>query len=212
MVTQPQTNRELLKKSVQGLAQLPHVQIIIKPHPWERKKGLLGDYEQLVLQSDRVSIVPPEVMLYDLIPYTDYVVMENSTVGLEAMLFGKPVIVLRDPDAIKQYPYYDSLKPYILETPDSLVALIKETLDDPSAAQRLKDKIAPFLAHSYPAPLSGPALRELLDEITGKPLSSQESRSEQRAACPKRCPVGRHDPARTISPVLVHGGVPVVRT
>ena len=45
--------------------------------------------------------------------------IENSTVGLEAMLFGKPVIVLRS-NAVKPYPFYDSLQPYILETPDSL--------------------------------------------------------------------------------------------
>ncbi|MBW7453947.1 hypothetical protein ACFOLF_24810 [Paenibacillus sepulcri] len=175
MITQPQTNKALFTRSVKLIVQSLNVEVLIKPHPWEKKKGLITEYQQLETEFPTVRIVPPEVDLYDLIPHTDIVVMENSTVGLEAMLFGKAVIVFRDPDAEKQYSYYDDMHPFIQLTPEGLAGQIKEAVGSAALREQLQLKIKQFADYAYPLKLAGPELLKLLHELSGLPPSPSPS-------------------------------------
>lgn len=166
MITQPQTNKRLFTQAVNLLARIPNVEILIKAHPWEEKKGYTEEYEKLAKEHLNVTIVTAKMSLYGLLQQIDLVVMENSTVGLEAMLFDKLVIVYHDPQSERHYEYYDHLSPYIYSTPEELVNIIHTAIHNPILQNEIKAKIKQFLHYSYPIPLSGLTLMKLLNKLS----------------------------------------------
>ncbi|MFC3801233.1 hypothetical protein [Cohnella sp. GCM10012308] len=169
MVTQPATNRPLWIAAVRLLlARLGSARIRIRPHPWEIKKGLLSEYEALAAELQAVELVPAETDLYDELSDIDLVIVENSTVGLEAMLSGKPVLIFRNPEERKRYAYYNRMAPYITNKPEALSELAARVLGDPAAAAALMQRIRRFIRRAYPRKLAGEQLERLIAELTGE--------------------------------------------
>ncbi|MCI2455425.1 CDP-glycerol glycerophosphotransferase family protein, partial [Listeria monocytogenes] len=69
------------------------IQLIMKPHPWEIARNRLNDYVSIERAGNHVRLIKKEIDLYDLLPYVDIVITLTSTVGLEAMLFEKSVLI-----------------------------------------------------------------------------------------------------------------------
>ncbi|MFD2333513.1 hypothetical protein ACFSR7_29990 [Cohnella sp. GCM10020058] len=169
MVTQPATNRPLWIEAARLLiARLRNARIRIRAHPWEIKKGLLGDYEALAAELPSVELVPAETDLYDELSEVDLVIVENSTVGLEAMLSGKPVLIFRNPEGRKRYAYYNAMAPYISTKPEVLAELAARVLGAPAAAAALMQRIRRFIRRAYPLKLAGEQLERLIAELTGE--------------------------------------------
>lgn len=167
MATQPATNRPLWVEAIRLLTtKLPNARILIRPHPWEIKKGLLAEYEALAAKLAAVEVVPAEADLYELLDEVDLVVVENSTVGLEAMLSGKPVLIFRNPKEKKDYPYYNGMAPYITTDPQELSELAVRALNEPASAAELKQLILRFVRRAYPVKLAGRQLARLIAELT----------------------------------------------
>ncbi|MHA1333083.1 MAG: polysialyltransferase family glycosyltransferase [Candidatus Odinarchaeia archaeon] len=80
-------------------------QLIIKPHPRED----IGKYNKLIKKfSEKLVVTNPEYELGDLVNYSEYVVTFQSTAGLTAFVYKKPLVIL---DLIK-FPYVNPLKSF----------------------------------------------------------------------------------------------------
>ncbi|MBB3113311.1 hypothetical protein FHS18_005423 [Paenibacillus phyllosphaerae] len=169
LATQPLTDKSAVQEAVKQLASLGQVEIIVKPHPWEVKKGYAQAYMHLADMLPNVKQFPLSLQLYDVLPHVDLVIMNNSTVGLEAMLYGKPVVVFLDHEPEREYPYYEQLIPYVAATTDRLVTLVQQLMTDPLIRQDAAAKAAAFVGHSYPVRMSGRKLRMLLNRLCGCP-------------------------------------------
>lgn len=76
---------------------LPHgVHLVAKEHPLAVGRTPLGLLRRLS-RLHNVRVVAPECNSHDLIRGADAVVTIGSTVGLEALLYGKPVLTIGDP-------------------------------------------------------------------------------------------------------------------
>lgn len=147
-------------KLFQELSNNPKFEIIIKPHPWEIAKKQYSIYEQLCLKNRSIKLILSRNILYDLISNVNLVVVLSSTVGLEAMLFDKPVFVM------ERNKYYVQMGKFANDNIKSLVALINKNFQDHSLQMELEQQRKQFIANSYPQKLSGPKLVKLIHKLT----------------------------------------------
>lgn len=155
----PETCVEL----VEELVKTPSFEIIIKPHPWEIGKKKCASYVQLSEKYKQIKVLlSRKENLYDILPNVDVVIIGVSTVGLEAMLFGKPVFVLRD----KLYRYYDQMGKFSIEDAATLSNVITTYFEDEQCRLDVEEQRKLFLANSYPQKLSGEKLIDLIKELT----------------------------------------------
>lgn len=85
-------------------------------------------------------VIKKELDLYDLLPYADAAVTQTSTVGLEAMLFQKPVLIGKS-SGNRSYPYYESLGDFMFDQPDELARTLVEVLQSPDVHQKRKRRV-----------------------------------------------------------------------
>jgi hypothetical protein len=71
-------------------------ELVVKEHPLSIGRNPLS-WLRRVASTPRVAVVPPRTSTHDLIARADGVAVISSTVGLEALLHGKPVLTLGDP-------------------------------------------------------------------------------------------------------------------
>ncbi|WKB35795.1 CDP-glycerol glycerophosphotransferase family protein [Terrilactibacillus sp. S3-3] len=152
---------DLLKK----LTAFPDLQMILKPHPWEIGKNQLTDYLHFT-KNPRFRLVKKEIELYELLPNVDGVITLTSTVGLEAMLFGKPVWI-GDPAGERDYPYYRALGEQVICHPETLAENVQRMLSDPEGLTLAMEKGKRFIQDNYPQHQSAVKLLEVLKDKTG---------------------------------------------
>lgn len=96
--------------------------ITIRIHP--NLAGLPKEIDPvLALQSDFVTVIPPEsaISTYTLIEHSEKVIVFNSTVGIEAVYFGKPSILAG------KTAYMDLGSNYIPQTHEELLQMVLDT-------------------------------------------------------------------------------------
>ncbi len=142
------------------------MQLIIKPHPWEIGKNKLDAYNQVLRKYKAGKIIKKEMKLYDILPYADAAVTQTSTVGLEAMLFQKPVLIGKSAGT-RRYPYYHSLGEFVFEDPQALAQELIRICESPAAYQKAEQARRAFVAANYPVQDSLAALCQVLQEKTG---------------------------------------------
>ncbi|MGX9290901.1 capsular polysaccharide export protein, LipB/KpsS family [Bacillus sp. A015] len=148
------------------LSKRKDIQLIIKPHPLEIIKNLVHDYEAIERAMSHVRLIKKEIDLYDLLPYMDMVITLTSTVGLEAMLFEKSVLIGKMSQG-RRYPYYESLGSYHIENPIKLAEKAVLTLSDEREMKLAKQQGALFVKENYPHARSTDVLLSLLKTKTG---------------------------------------------
>ncbi|MFJ5964222.1 CDP-glycerol glycerophosphotransferase family protein [Bacillus sp. NPDC093026] len=148
------------------LAKQKDIQLIIKPHPWEIAKNRLNDYVAIEKAANQVRLIKKEIELYDLLPYMDMVITLTSTVGLEAMLFKKSVLIGKMTEG-RRYPYYESLGSYHMEDPVQLVEKAIRILSDEQEMKLATQQGALFIKEHYPHARSTDVLLSLLKTKTG---------------------------------------------
>ncbi len=77
----------------------PHFEFIFKPHPKENKQSVEDFFKNKL---SNLVIVEPTAKLYEVISVSDYITSFGSSVAFEAMLMGKPVIILNFEKRIEQ--------------------------------------------------------------------------------------------------------------
>ena len=164
MITQPVENN--MKVWNQFLYSLPpHFEVLIRPHPKETRQDNVGKYNFFCATYPSVRIIN-DLQLYDLLPNVDIVVINSSTVGLEAMLFDKPVFILNE-DHNENYNYYYKILDQLAYC-DSFIlpSTLTRLISDKSFYRYAKSKREEFLAYHYPNKLSSPLLINLINKLT----------------------------------------------
>lgn len=80
----------VLPAFVEAVRGLPHVRVMIKPHPAETP----GVYGRAIAGADSVHVLAPDADLASLLAAVDAVVTVNSTVAIDALAVGVPSLVL----------------------------------------------------------------------------------------------------------------------
>ena len=154
---------------IELLTKNPLINIIIKPHPSEIKHLGTDEYKKISSMYDSVMLVPPTMDLYDIISNVDIVVQEYTTVGLEAMIFSKPVFCLRKEDYYdgNDRYYYEKLAKFTHYDPIKLTKMIGYFLENSNIQKEwtiIKDE---FLSNAYPQKIAGKKFQEFLFTLTG---------------------------------------------
>lgn len=111
----------------------PEKQLIIKPHPSDNKKqflDLLGE-----LNSDAIVVNSD---LYELLSGCDILLTTWSTVGLEAMILDKPIIIINLMNRPDPISYVESGAAIEVKTVDGFNQAINTVLHDPKTIEKMK--------------------------------------------------------------------------
>lgn len=165
IATQP-FSEDFYSGVLEGLSDQNQLQIIIKPHPWEIGKNKLDLYHEAAKKHKACRVLKKEPGLYDVLPYVDAAVTQTSTVGLEAMLFQKPVLIGKS-TGNRSYPYYESLGDFMFDQPDELARTLIEVLQSPAVQEKAEESRLAFTAANYPVTESTTALLAELKAKTG---------------------------------------------
>lgn len=158
VATQPHLPAERIGRLVRLLAQKPGLRVLIKPHPLEERTEKLSEYARMADEHRNVTIIPRRISLYDVLPHAGCVIAESSTVGLEALLFGCSLLVLRGPhSAIFERRGVPAGDPEQLAEWTS--ALMERNTRDAVEREALESL--------YPLRLSGPVIAGLIRRTSG---------------------------------------------
>ncbi|MDF9507787.1 CDP-glycerol glycerophosphotransferase family protein [Bacillus cereus] len=137
---------ELTEKLVED----KNITVIIKPHPWEKGRNLVGEYIKLSNLYPNVKYITNEINIYDVILHANLVVISNSTVGLEAMLLDIPVVVYKSLLEERDYKYYDTLDWLVNHSMEDMTSTIKKVLNNPLQSNLAKELRRKFINENYP--------------------------------------------------------------
>jgi glycosyltransferase involved in cell wall biosynthesis len=128
-----ETHRKTIDAIFRAIQALPQYHFIVKPHPGEDIKPYQAALQELQLPSNVELVTSGAVE--NAILRSDLVVTVFSTAGLEAMLLGKPVIVLNLSQEPSMAPYVAAAE--LVESAEILPQAIREIIEDPLRRQSL---------------------------------------------------------------------------
>lgn len=94
------------RHTLRALVQFPGFEVVVKLHP-----NYQATYERIVRTiavEEGVDVVIAKEHLWDLLAVSDVVIVSNSTVGIEAMILGKPVVLVHTYEGVEEIPYVSS--------------------------------------------------------------------------------------------------------
>lgn len=155
-------NRDMMKwrTFINAIVKQLDVNIVIRDFP-NMEPHLLTEEFPFVQSTQTIH-------LYDILSNVDYVISYQSTVGLEAMLFHKPVFILK-----RRVPndtgYFDMLDEFVQKDPIKLAEMVVKYVNNPSFRKHQSEKIKTFIQHAYlDRSMSGLRLKRLIDKLTKK--------------------------------------------
>jgi hypothetical protein len=135
------THNERLARVCEAMTALPQVQLLVRfkaPFVYEEFGDGLQVKQRILERFNRGNIhVDPGGDLYDRLHVADAVVVEYSTVGLEAMLFGKPVLVVADHGVADPIDYVSRGAAVRVVDVHEVVASLTQALTDAAFRDRL---------------------------------------------------------------------------
>ncbi|MBU8907592.1 capsular polysaccharide export protein, LipB/KpsS family [Desertibacillus haloalkaliphilus] len=177
IATQPKNNKKVWEKFIEYAIKEFQVSIVIKPHPKERSikeyKKLSNKYPQVVVSSRKSS-------LYDAMQQSDVVIVNSSTVGLEAMLCNKPVLILemehRLSEGAKRYFSPNLLGELVQSNHEKLANCLGKLITEKQMINYTAKKRNQFLSYVYPKSnqSSGDLLVQLIEELTRRDLTPEK--------------------------------------
>lgn len=119
-------NTVILQRLIGVIRALPWAHLIIRPHPGSPQVSWLTD---IVTGQERVLVSSAvKENLYDLLSIVDMVIIQCSTVGIEAMLFGKPVLIFEPVPITETNVLYDNTEAVVRVTTDEQLHQVVEEL------------------------------------------------------------------------------------
>ncbi|WP_431801492.1 CDP-glycerol glycerophosphotransferase family protein [Halobacillus andaensis] len=148
------------REFIKALGNKRDYNIVVRDYPRLTPHPLTTKYPYLYPSKD--------IQLYDLIHHSDLVVTYLSTVGLEAMIAGKPVFILSTP--FPNYTgYYDYLGELTQTDPVKVSKLINKYFSDTNMKKLVNKRRKRFLARAYPAVKpSGQRLVNLIKRLSNR--------------------------------------------
>ncbi|MCJ7841352.1 CDP-glycerol glycerophosphotransferase family protein [Lederbergia sp. NSJ-179] len=167
IATGPYLDRLKFTTMISELVKNKNYQILIKPHPWEIGKNKIDLYREIGSKSKSVHIITDrKVNTHDLIFHSDGVLTTLSTVGLESLLFNKPVFIYYFIEHNRYYDYYDRLSKFMNHDPLELTKVISLYFNSQikTEYENIKNQ---FLLDSYASKTSGKELSNLIFQLSG---------------------------------------------
>ncbi|MFD2670555.1 CDP-glycerol glycerophosphotransferase family protein [Marinicrinis sediminis] len=169
----PEHNKIVVNKIIKAL--LPyskHVILLVKKHPNQKQSGLT-----LALRRKYpfAKLIPHgAIHLYDLIHGSNALLIQYSTVGLEGMLFQKPVIALTffPNRKRKEYSYYSS-SPAITSArgQSQLNAIIRQYLKSQRYRNQMMNRQNLYREQAYSGTLSSTRIRNFVEAVSGMKIN-----------------------------------------
>lgn len=165
-----------LKILIQNLAQDQTIKILIKPHPMEKNQQR---YRQFLFNRS-VRIVPNDLAIYNILPNIDVVIVELSTVGLQAILMGIPVFPVKlayrkntetyiNNCGYAKRDYFDKLGSFVNLDMLEAASLVKRYIKGDLFLQKeYQKRQEAFLSKNYPKNLAGKNINQLINKLTTK--------------------------------------------
>lgn len=155
-----ETHSKTVQAVFRAIKMLPEYDFVVKPHPAENSDPYYQAYQDHSTISNGEIITDGAVE--DAILSSDLVITVFSTAGLEAMLLGKPVIVLNLSQEPSIAPYVSAAK--LVETENSLPKEIINILEDQNLRHSLINAGSEY-AKSYLGEMDGQSVRRAVQAI-----------------------------------------------
>lgn len=163
VATQPHLPVEQIERIVRSLEGYRGLRVLLKPHPLEEKSGKTESYARLAGRFGNVTLLSTRSALYEVLANSHCVIVESSTVGLEALLFGRPLLVLKGPTSgmFEQWGVPAG-------TPEEVARLSADVvLSERNGSQGAGFEAGRLLKKIYPNKLSAPLLAKLIRRTSG---------------------------------------------
>lgn len=158
--------QKLILAVLEALRQIPEAQLAIKVHPFEDERPI----RQLVSEGapkNRVRILK-ETDLFPLLACSDLVIVYNSTVGLSAMVLGKPVVAVNLTGYPDTVPYVSWGAAAGVYQKEDLAGTIRELLQEGERRQKMLQAQKTFVK-DYAFEIDGKATERLLHLLENLP-------------------------------------------
>jgi UDP-N-acetylglucosamine 2-epimerase len=170
--------RRLLETVFDAMIEFPELKLVVKLHPAEDPalhRRVAGERRLL----DDIVIVK-DVNLFDLLRASGVLITAHSTVALEAMLFGKPVVTVNVTGTPDVMPYAERGAAVSVRDAAHLVEAIRAVLTEEDLRRRLAESREAFLADCL-HPVDGKAARRVVDLALGmvEDLPARDSEEPQ---------------------------------
>lgn len=162
VATQPHVADEQLGRLVRLLARNEQNRIVLKPHPLEERSGKAVRHTGLAGEFSNVTLLPRGFQLQDVLRHMDVVIVESSTVGLEALLAGCDLLILKGTYS----PIYERWGLPAWE-PEQLARRVAELPPGKAAGAAAGAPAHPLLKQWYPHRLSAPVLATWIRRLGG---------------------------------------------
>jgi hypothetical protein len=165
-------NRAILAQLAAVVAQLAEVTLVIRPHP------SMSDTDWLVAETHHqrtIHVSPAARNLHDVITCCDAVLIQGSTVGIEALALNRPVIVFpADPENVF-HRHYDTPAVQHCTTPAALHTALNQLFSHGAAEAALRNERQAFV-HSALYQLDGQSAARVAARIAELKLASPHQR------------------------------------
>ncbi|UCD03766.1 MAG: CDP-glycerol glycerophosphotransferase family protein, partial [Candidatus Woesearchaeota archaeon] len=134
----------ILKIILKSFRNLDDAFLIIKPHPFEDMSVLRDTYNQL--KSKNTMLLGKSANMYELVNISSLIITRGSTVGLEAMIKGIPVVLI-NPYKYKfsRIPLFDTNAVIVTKNKKELSENIRKILYDKKTKDIIKNNIKKFV-------------------------------------------------------------------
>lgn len=153
-------HRALLQSFADVLASIPEARLVVKLHPAEHP--FLWNRAQAALGLQRLRIVK-DIDLYRLLAASDVVMTVFSTVALEALLLGKPLVILTHLERSSEMRFVE-FGAALPTDGQGLVSVVRAALFDRQVRENLARGAAAFVWH-YASGMDGKATERVVDVI-----------------------------------------------
>ncbi len=127
---------KFIRRTLRALKRFPDHQVVVKLHP-----GYQPAYEGLVraiAEREGIAVTLAKRDLWDLLAIADVVIISNSTVGLEAMILGRLVVVVHAFEGMEEVPYVASGAALgAASQPEAIATAVEKALRDEEAREAM---------------------------------------------------------------------------
>jgi hypothetical protein len=143
---EPPNQRMTAKVAIDAVKALPDTTLLLKirdnerPKEWELFNDLIQDHP-------RIKLIGAEHHICDMIINSDVVLVFYSTCGVEAMLIGKPVVVMDVKYTPPLYSYVEHLGAPEVSNGEELAAHLHKLFTDPLFVQEIRARVSARLPY-----------------------------------------------------------------
>jgi glycosyltransferase involved in cell wall biosynthesis len=152
---------ELVMLSISLLKKINNIQIVIKLHPDDKDPEFYHPIIKSIDPSESI-VLTKDSDLFSLLNISDIVIVDSSTVGLEAIILGKPVIAANFSHSLKSFSYAESGAALGVYTPEDFAEAVEKVLHDRAVQERLRVAREKFV-YEYAFKLDGAASKRISD-------------------------------------------------